>query len=92
MAGASKPINRATEKPRKLVRIGGGSSGYLVLRALKKYPFDITAVVNMFDSGGSSGVLRDELGILPPGDIRRALAALADDENASIVRDLFNFR
>ena len=77
---------------KKVVRVGGGSSGYLFLRALKQYPLDITAVVNMFDNGGSSGVLRDEFGILPPGDVRRALAALADDSNGGIVRELFNFR
>jgi len=77
---------------KKVVRIGGGSSGYIILRGLKQFPLDITAVVNMFDNGGSSGVLRDEFGILPPGDVRRALAALADDTQSSILRDLFNFR
>lgn len=76
----------------KLVRIGGGSSGYSLLHGLKQLPLDITAVVNMFDSGGSSGVLRDEFGILPPGDIRRALAALAEGQRGEILRDLFNFR
>jgi uncharacterized cofD-like protein len=75
-----------------LVRIGGGSSGYTLLRALKQQPFEIAAVVNMFDSGGSTGVLRDEFGVLPPGDIRRALAALADGEHSEILRDLFNYR
>jgi uncharacterized cofD-like protein len=79
-------------KLKKVVRIGGGASGYIVLRGLKQYPLDITAVVNMFDNGGSSGVLRDEFGMLPPGDVRRALAALADDAQSGIVRDLFNFR
>ena len=77
---------------KKVVRIGGGSSGYTILRGLKQYPLDITAIVNMFDSGGSAGVLRDELGILPPGDVRRALAALADGKQATILRELFNFR
>lgn len=77
---------------KKLVRIGGGSSGYTILRALKERSLAVTAVVNMFDSGGSSGVLRDELGILPPGDIRRALAALADGDKGEILRELFNFR
>lgn len=77
---------------KRLVRIGGGSSGYTILRGLKERPFDITAVVNMFDSGGSSGVLRDEFGILPPGDVRRALAALADGPRGLILRELFNFR
>ncbi len=77
---------------KKVVRIGGGSSGYTVLHGLKQYPLDITAVVNMFDSGGSSGVLRDEYGVLPPGDVRRALAALAEGRRGDILRNLFNFR
>jgi uncharacterized cofD-like protein len=77
---------------KKLVRIGGGSSGYTLLRGLKALPVELTAVVNMFDSGGSTGVLRDELGILPPGDIRRALAALAEGERGEILRNLFNYR
>ncbi len=77
---------------KKVVRIGGGSSGYTLLNGLKELPIHITAVVNMFDSGGSSGVLRDELGILPPGDIRRALAALAEGSKGEILRNLFNFR
>ena len=77
---------------KKIVRIGGGSSGYTLLRSLKAHPVEITAVVNMFDSGGSTGVLRDEFGILPPGDVRRALAALADGEHSEILRSLFNFR
>lgn len=76
----------------KLVRIGGGSSGYTLLHGLKQLPLDITAVVTMFDSGGSSGVLRDEFGILPPGDVRRALAALAEGDRGDILRNLFNFR
>ena len=46
----------------------------------------------MFDSGGSSGVLRDEFGVLPPGDIRRCLVALSDGKRAEILRELFNFR
>ena len=53
---------------RKIVTIGAGTGSYMILRGLKKFPFDITAVVTMFDNGGSSGVLRDEFGILPPGD------------------------
>lgn len=77
---------------KKLVRIGGGSSGYTLLHGLKQLPVDITAVVTMFDSGGSSGVLRDEYGILPPGDIRRALAALAEGSKGEILRNLFNYR
>lgn len=77
---------------KRVVTIGGGTGSYVVLRGLKEYPLDITAVISMFDSGGSSGVLRDEFGILPPGDIRRALVALSDGTRAEILRELFNFR
>src|SRR5690349_9877874 len=86
------PILLYSRDMKKVVRIGGGSSGYTILRGLKQYSLDITAIVNMFDSGGSSGVLRDELGILPPGDVRRALAALAEGKQAWALRELFNFR
>ncbi len=77
---------------KKVVRIGGGSGGYTLLRGLKTFPLDITAVFTSFDSGGSTGVLRDEFGILPPGDVRRGLLALADEGQAEILRDLFNYR
>lgn len=77
---------------KKVVTIGGGSGSYAVLSGLKDFDLDITAVVTTFDSGGSSGVLRDELGILPPGDVRRCLVALADDRQQKVLRDLFNFR
>ncbi|HEY4514198.1 MAG TPA: gluconeogenesis factor YvcK family protein [Candidatus Paceibacterota bacterium] len=77
---------------RKIVTIGAGTGSYMILRGLKKFPFDITAVVTMFDNGGSSGVLRDEFGILPPGDVRRCLVALSEGKSTQILRDLFNFR
>jgi len=77
---------------KKVVTIGGGTGSYTVLRGLKDFPLDITAVVSMFDSGGSTGRLRDEFGVLPPGDIRRCLIALSDGARAEILRDLFNFR
>lgn len=77
---------------KKVVTIGGGTGSYVVLRGLKEFPLDITAVVSMFDSGGSSGVLRDEFGVLPPGDVRRCLLALSDGKRAEILRDLFNYR
>lgn len=79
-------------KQRKIVVIGGGTGSFIVLRGLKLYPFSITAVVNMFDSGGSSGILRDEFGILPPGDVRRCLLALSDEKEEDILRKLFMFR
>ncbi|QQG38322.1 MAG: YvcK family protein [Candidatus Kaiserbacteria bacterium] len=77
---------------KRVVTIGGGTGSYVVLRGLKEYPLAITAVISMFDSGGSSGVLRDEFGILPPGDIRRALVALSEGKRAEILRELFNYR
>ena len=65
----------------KVVAIGGGTGLPSVLRALKPYTGNITAIVTVADDGGSSGRLRRELGVLPPGDLRNNIAALADDEN-----------
>ena len=77
---------------KKVVTIGGGTGSYSVLRGLKEFPLEITAIVSMFDSGGSSGTLRDEFGVLPPGDVRRCLVALSEGKRAEIVRDLLNLR
>jgi len=77
---------------KKVVRIGGGSGGYTLLRGLKSFDLDITAVFTSFDSGGSAGALREEFGILPPGDVRRGLLALADEKQAAILRELFEYR
>lgn len=74
----------------KITLIGGGTGSYTLLQALKGLTSDITALVNMADDGGSTGVLRDELGVLPPGDIRQCLVALSDAPQE--LRDLFNFR
>ena len=60
--------------------IGGGTGTYTVLKGLKKHNVDLTAIVSMFDSGGSSGVLRDEYGDLPFGDIGKCILALADEK------------
>lgn len=76
----------------KIVTIGGGTGSFTVLRGIREYPFDISAICTTFDSGGSSGILRDEYGILPPGDIRRCLVALSDDTIEPVLRELFNFR
>ena len=71
--------------------LSGGTGGYNLLRALKGFPYEhIYAVVGMADSGGSSGVLRSEIGILPPGDIRSCIASLADDEK--LISELFSYR
>jgi len=74
----------------KIVVIGGGSGNFMVLSGLVKHPVDLTAIVTMSDDGGSTGVLRDELGVLPPGDVRQCLVALSQD--STILRDLFNYR
>ncbi|WP_239616447.1 gluconeogenesis factor YvcK family protein [Cohnella mopanensis] len=68
-----------TRKPR-IVVIGGGTGLSVMLRGLKQKPLDITAIVTVADDGGSSGILREELQIPPPGDIRNVLTALADTE------------
>jgi uncharacterized cofD-like protein len=74
----------------KIVTIGGGTGSYASLMGLKKYDLKLSAIVNMLDNGGSSGILRDELGVLPPGDVRQCLVALAD--SSKLLRDLFNYR
>jgi len=80
-------------KKKKIVVIGGGSGTFQVLLGLKKFPLDLTAVVTMSDSGGSSGRLRKDLGILPPGDVRRALLALSNLHiKKNTLKKLFDFR
>lgn len=75
---------------KKVVVIGGGTGTFIVLSSLKNYPLHLTAVVSMMDSGGSTGRLRDQYGVLPPGDIRQALVALS--EETQIWRNLFTYR
>lgn len=77
-------------KRKRIVTIGGGTGSFTLLSGLKKYPADITAIVSMADDGGSTGVLRDELGVLPPGDVRQCLVALSDSSGK--LRDLMNYR
>ena len=74
----------------KIVVIGGGTGLSVLLRGLKLFSNNITAVVTVFDTGGSSGRLRKELGVLPPGDIRNCLVALADEE--PLMERLFQYR
>lgn len=76
----------------KIIVIGGGTGTYTVLIGLKKYPLDLTAIVSMADSGGSAKKERDEFGLLPVSDVRKALLAMTDDKHENILRDLFNFR
>ncbi len=77
-------------KKKKIVIIGGGTGTFVILTGLRQYPVDLAAIIGMMDSGGSTGRLRDQLGVLPPGDLRQALVALSDSQE--IWRDLFVYR
>lgn len=77
-------------KNKNIVTIGGGTGSFTLLSGLKKYPLNISAIVSMADDGGSTGVLRDELGVLPPGDVRQCLVALSD--SSEMLRKLMNYR
>lgn len=74
----------------KIVVIGGGTGLSNMLRGLKKYTFNITAIVTVADDGGGSGMLRQDLGMLPPGDIRNCIISLADTE--PLMEKLFRYR
>ncbi len=78
-----------TEKP-KIVAIGGGSGLATLLRGLKNYPISLSGIVTMTDNGKSSGRLSRELGTLPPGDVRKCLASLSNDER--LLTKLFEYR
>jgi len=75
---------------KKIVTIGGGTGSFILLSGLKNYSVDISAVVSMADDGGSTGRLRDELGVLPPGDVRQCLVALSD--SSEDLRELMSYR
>jgi uncharacterized cofD-like protein len=83
---AHRRLNRGP----KIVVVGGGTGLSTLLRGLKVYSANITAIVTVADDGGSSGRLRQEFGVLPPGDIRNCLAALADQEK--LLTELFQYR
>lgn len=74
----------------KIVVVGGGTGLSTMLRGIKKYTENITAIVTVADDGGGSGILRDDLGILPPGDIRNCILALAETE--PLMEQLLNYR
>ncbi len=74
----------------RIAAIGGGTGLAMLLRGLKKYSANLSAIVNVTDDGGSSGRLREDLGILPPGDIRNCLLALADTE--PLLEKVFQYR
>jgi uncharacterized cofD-like protein len=75
---------------KSIVTIGGGTGQFTLLSGFKRFPVHLTSIVSMADDGGSTGMLRDELGVLPPGDIRQCLVALSDSE--MVMRELFNYR
>ncbi len=75
---------------KKVVVIGGGTGNFVLLKGLKNYPVQLSAIVSMADDGGSTGILRDELGVLPPGDVRQCLVALSD--SSRLMRSVMNYR
>jgi uncharacterized cofD-like protein len=83
-------LRQRTARGPKVVALGGGTGMPALLRGLKEYTSNITAIVTMADNGGSSGRLRGSLGMLPPGDVRNCLVALADTE--PLMRELFQYR
>jgi uncharacterized cofD-like protein len=89
LAGAVSEHRRRGRGPR-VVAIGGGTGLSTLLRGLKTHSSNLTAIVTVADDGGSSGRLRRSLGVLPPGDFRNCIAALADDE--SLTTQLFQYR
>src|SRR4030088_188626 len=88
-----QPLKIGSE-PARIVVVGGGTGSHTVLTGLRGRPIDLTAVVSVMDSGGSSGRLRDEYGFPPPRDARPCLFALAgdDDESTGMLRALFTYR
>ena len=82
--------HRRLNRGPKIVAIGGGTGLSTLLRGLKQYSANITAIVTVADDGGSSGRLREEIGVLPPGDIRNCMTALADEEK--LLTELFQYR
>jgi uncharacterized cofD-like protein len=81
---------RRRERGPRIVAIGGGTGLSTLLRGLKGYTHNLTAIVTVADDGGSSGELRRNMGILPPGDIRNCLAALSNDE--ALMAQIFQYR
>lgn len=82
--------HRRRERGPRIAVIGGGTGLSTLLRGLKEYTHNITAIVTVADDGGSSGRLRRDIGILPPGDIRNCLASLSNDE--ALLSQLFQYR
>ena len=83
-------VRRSLSKGPKIVALGGGTGLAVVLKGLKVYSHNLSAIVSVGDDGGSSGRLRKQLGLIPPGDFRNCLVALAEDE--SLIGKLFQYR
>ncbi len=81
---------RKKERGPRIVAIGGGTGLSSLLRGIKEYSHNLTAIVTVADDGGSSGELRRSMGVLPPGDIRSCLAAMSDDEE--LITQIFQYR
>ena len=77
---------------KKVVTIGGGTGQYTLLRGLKNYDVNLSAVVSMFDNGGNTGKLRVEFGVLPTGDLRNCILALCDEIELKDIMKLFEYR
>ncbi len=86
-----KKNGKTGKSKKKIVVIGGGTGVFNILSSLRNDFEDLTAIVTMADDGGSTGILREEFGMLPPGDIRRALVALAESDNRMLA-ELFSYR
>ena len=90
------PSGLHADLPLRVVALGGGTGLAALMRALKpeagraRDPWKLTGIVTVSDDGGSSGRLRDELGVIPPGDLRNCLAAMTREE--SVLSDLLNYR
>lgn len=91
MKRLEKPSPKRNPRP-KVVVIGGGTGTFVVLSGLKDKALDLTAIITVADSGGSTGRLRDEFGFLPVGDLRQSLAALAPENHQSWIRELLLYR
>ena len=83
-------MNVISSGKEKFVTIGGGTGSHVVLSGLKTYPVEISAIISMFDDGGSTGILRREMDVMPPGDVRQCLVALSEPGHA--LRDLLEYR
>lgn len=82
--------NESLSRGPRVAVVGGGTGLSMLLSGIKHYTSNISAIVTVTDTGGSSGRLREEMGMIPPGDIRNCLVALADSE--ALIRDLFQYR